>query len=168
LSPSVPITSPRFGFSIIILFSILILILVLVILILLFFLLRGGHRSFSSTNQISNRSPNISHHQTIIHSRSTYGYNLMFISNDRTNNPALTHLPRTSTHSNIGTNSSNNELEPITYDEDDTLILQCSTSSNDDDYQHDLNSTDNEESHQQQLSHSQFKMIIPSPTIIYV
>jgi hypothetical protein len=92
----------------------------------------------------------------------------MFLSNDRTNNPTLNHLPRTSTHSNIGTNSSNNELEPITYDEDDTLILQCSTSSNDDDYQHELNSTDNEESHQQHLSHSQFQMIIPSPTIIYV
>ncbi len=65
------------------------------------------------------------------------------------NNPTLTH-------------SLNNELEPITYDEDETLILQCSTSSNDDDYQHDLNSTDNEESHQQ------FQMMTASPTIIYV
>jgi hypothetical protein len=92
----------------------------------------------------------------------------MFISNDRTSNPPLNHLPRTSTHSNIGTNSLNNELEPITYDEDDTLILQCSTSSNDDDYQHELNSTDNEESHQQKLSHSQFQLINPPPTIIYV
>jgi hypothetical protein len=84
------------------------------------------------------------------------------------NNPKLNQLPRTSSQSIIATNSSNNELERIPYDEDDTLILQCSTTSNDDDYQHDLNSLDNEESHQQQTTHSQFQIIKGSRTIIYV
>lgn len=162
-----PISSSRFGFSIIILFSILILILVFVILILTFVLLRGGQRSLSPSNQISNRSPILEHPPALSNSRSTYGYNLMFMPPDGTN-PSSIHLPRTSTHSNIGTNSSNNELEPMTYDEDDTLILQCSTSSNDDDYQHELNSSDNDESHQQRLSPSQFQVMVSSPTIIYV
>ena len=96
----------------------------------------------------------------------------MFMSNDGNNQLANNHLPRTSSHSNIGTNSSNNELEKMTYDEDDTLILQCSTSSNDDDYQHQFNNSDNEQSHQQQQQQlspqSQFQLMIPSPTIIYV
>lgn len=160
-------TSSRFGFSIIILFSILILILVFVILILTFVLLRGGHRSLSPSNQMSNRSPILEHPQPLINSRSTYGYNLMFMPPDGTN-PSSNHLPRTSTHSNLGTSSSNNELERMTYDEDDTLILQCSTSSNDDDYQHELISSDNDESQQQQQQQSQFQVIVPSPTIIYV
>jgi hypothetical protein len=91
------------------------------------------------------------------------------LKSNNNNNPTLNQIPRTSIQSIMGTNSSNNELEPITYDEDDTLILQCSTaSSNDDDYQHELSSIDNEESHQQQLSHSQFQMMTGSPIIIYV
>lgn len=98
----------------------------------------------------------------------------MLKSNDMINDSTLNHLPRTSTQSILNTNSSNNELERITFDEDDTLILQCSTtSSNDDDYQQELNSIDNDESQQQQQqqpssSYSQFPMITTPPTIIYV
>lgn len=111
-----------------------------------------------------------------MNSKLSYGYNLMLKSNDLINNTTLNHLPRTSTQSILVTNSSNNELEPMTFDEDDTLILQCSTTtSNDDDYQQELNSLDNEESQQQQqqqqsssASYSQFQMIKPSPTIIYL
>lgn len=85
-----------------------------------------------------------------MNSKISYGYNLILQSND------LNNLPRTSTQSNLETLSSHNE--------DETLILQCSTtSSNDDDYQHDLNSTDNEESHP-----AQYQMIKPTPTFIYV
>jgi len=88
-------------------------------------------------------------------------------------NIPLNSIERTSTHSIIGTNttgtsSSNNELEPLTWNEDDTLILHCSTSSNDDDYEHEIISTDNDESHQQQSSHPQFQIITGPPTIIYV
>jgi hypothetical protein len=85
------------------------------------------------------------------------------------NHMPLTSIERTSTHSIIGTNttrtsSSNNELEPITWNEDDTLILQSSISSNDDE----IISTDNDESHQQQSSRPHFQMITGPPTIIYV
>jgi hypothetical protein len=86
----------------------------------------------------------------------------------------LKSLEQTSTHSiigtnttTIGTNSSNNELEPGTWTEDDAM-LQCSTSSNDDDEEHEIISSDNDESHPQQLSHPQIHMISGPPTIIYV
>ena len=85
----------------------------------------------------------------------------------------VTSVERTSIHSIIGTNTTgtnslNNELEPITWNEDETPILQCSTSSNDDDYEHEIFNTDSEESHQQQSSQSQFQMMTGHPTIIYV
>lgn len=157
-----PISSSRFGFSVLILFFILILILILVILILIYFLIRGGHRSFSTSNQIGNHSSGIvsnPHHSTTI----SYGYNRISKSNEL-NPHSINPLPRTSTQSIIETNSSTNELERITFDEDDTLILQCSTSSNDDDYQHELNSTDNDESHPTQYQ----QILAPTSTFIYV
>ncbi|CAF3477086.1 unnamed protein product [Rotaria sp. Silwood1] len=184
-----PISPSRFGFSIIIIFSILILILVLIIIILIFILLKSGRRSISSSNQLSNvnqYSPKLSHHPTIINSKSSsmfsYQYDLMLIPNDMKNtkqklssssNIPLTSTEQTSTHSILGTNTTgtnsiNNELEPITWNEDDTLILHCSTSSNDGDYEHEVISTGNEESHQQQSSQQQYQMITGPPTIIYV
>lgn len=186
----VPISSFRFGSSIIIIFSILILILVLVIIILIIVLITGGRRSISSSNQISSlsqHSPIIPPRSTIINSKSpsifAYQYDLMLISKDIKNtkpilssrgNIPLTSIEQTSTHSIIGTNTTgtssiNNEHEPITWNEDDTLIFHSSTSSTDYDYEHELMSTDdNEESHQQQLSHSQLQIHPGPPTIIYV
>ena len=126
-----------------------------VLLILIYFLIRGGHRTFSSPNQIGNHSPNMALHQPVtINSKQSYSYNLMLTSNELSSLP--NHLPRTSTQSILETNSSTNE--------DDTLILQCSTSSNDDDYQHDLNSTDNDESHTTQYQ----QILTPTSTFIYV
>ncbi|CAF1267694.1 unnamed protein product [Rotaria sordida] len=187
------ISSSRFGFSIIIIFFILILILLLIIIILIFILLNTGRRSISSSNHISNinqHSPKPSHHSTIIKSKSSnifsYPYDLMLIPNDmkntkqilpssnnNNNNNPLTSIEQTSTHSIIGTNTTgtnsiNNELEPITWNENDTLILHCGTSSNDDDYEHEIINSDNEEFHQQKLSHQQFQIITGPPTIIYV
>ena len=194
---SAPVSQSHFGLTIIIIFSILILILIIVIIILIFILLRGGHRSRSPSNQLAtvhHRSPIISHHPIGINSKpssifSYVKYDLMPVTNDNNDNTKqglllssnipLTSLEQTSTHSMIGTNttttgtnSSNNELEPGTWTEDDAM-LQCSvSSSNDDDEEeeeeHEIISSDNDESHQQQLSHPQIHMITGTPTIIYV
>ncbi len=91
--------------------------------------------------------------------------NIFSYENDR--NLPLTSYERISAHSIIGTNttgtsSSNTELEPIIWNEDDTLMIRCSTSSNDDDYERETISTDNEKSHRQ------FQLINGTPTIIYV
>ncbi len=188
----VPISQSRFGLTIIIIFSILILILIFVILILIFILLRGGHRSLSSSDQlptIHHRSPIISHHPIGINSKpsnifSYVKYDLMSTSNDNNNakpnlslssNVPLTSLEQTSTHSmigtnttTIGTNSSNNELEPGTWTEDDPMLHCSASTSNDDDDEHERTSSDNDESRQQQISHPQIHMINGPPTIIYV
>ena len=91
----------------------------------------------------------------------------------------LTSLEQTSTHSMIGTNtittgtsSSNHELEPGGWTEDD-VMLPCNTSSSnggddDDDDDVGIMSSDNEESHPSQASHSQMQMMTGPPTIIYV
>ncbi|CAM2729948.1 unnamed protein product [Rotaria socialis] len=128
-------------------------------------------------------SPILSHHPPIINSKSTsmfsYQYDLMLLSKDMKNakpilssssNIPMASIEQTSTHSIIGTNTTgtssiNNEHEPITWNEDDTLILQCSTSSNDGDYEHEIISTDNEESHHHP---PQLQMATGPPTIIYV
>ena len=72
----VQITSSRFSFWIIILFSILIFIAIAVILILLYCLIHGKHRSQSSSSQISHlqhRSPKLSHHhQSMINAKLTH------------------------------------------------------------------------------------------------
>ena len=110
-----------------------------VILILIYFLIRGGHRTFSSPNQIGNHSPNMALHQPVtINSKQSYSYNLMLTSNELSSLP--NHLPRTSTQSILETNSSTN------------------------DYQHDLNSTDNDESHTTQYQ----QILTPTSTFIYV
>ena len=194
----VAIVSPsRFGLTIIIAFSILILLLIVVIIILIFILLRGAHRSLASatdhlpTNH--HRSPIISPHPTVISSKpstiySYVKYDLISISNETTpskqgglssDHMPLTSLEQTSTHSMMGTNtittgtsSSNHELEPGAWTEDD-VMLPCNTSSSnggddDDDDDVGIMSSDNEESHQSQASHSQMQMITGPPTIIYV
>ena len=188
----VPISQSRFGLTILIIFSVLILILILIILILIFILLRGRRRSLSPTNQLPtthHRSPIISHHSTRMNSKpsnqfSYVKYDLMSISNDITDSKQalsssshipLTSLEQTSTHSMIGTNtttgtsSSNHELEPGTWNEDEPM-LQCSasTSNTDDDEVHETTSSDNDESRQQQISHPQIHMTAGPPTIIYV
>ncbi|CAF3587838.1 unnamed protein product [Adineta steineri] len=197
-----PISQSRFGLTIIITFSILILILILVIIILIFILLRGTHRSISSSNQLPtihhHRLPrNSHHHPTGMNSKPTnlfsyVKYDLMSISNDNTNSKQglsssghipLSSLEQTSTHSMIGTNttttgtsSSNNELEPGTWTEDD-VMLHCSASScndddddddDEDDDEQEMISSDTEESHQQQSSQPHIHMITGPPTIIYV
>ena len=111
-------------------------------------------------------------------------YGLMSISNDNTNSKQalsssshipLTLLEQTSTHSMIGTNttagtgSSNHELEPGTWTEDEPMLpCSASTSNADDDEVHEIISSDNDESRQQQISHPQIYMTAGSPTIIYV
>ncbi len=193
----VPMSQSRFGLTIIIIFSILILILIFIIIILIFILLRGGHRSLSPSDQlptVHHRSPIISHHPTGINSKPSdifpyVKYDLMSISNENTNNTKqglsllsnvpLTSLEQTSTHSMIGTNtttigtsSSNNELEPGTWTEDDPMLHCSASSSNDDDddevEEHEIIISDNDESHQQQPSHPQIHMNTGPPTIIYV
>ncbi|CAF3778984.1 unnamed protein product [Adineta steineri] len=181
------ISSSRVGFSISIVLLIIsfIIILVIIIIILIYFLLHGKYRSSSSSlNQISNRhhhrSPKLAHQKNIINSKSShlspYQYDLILMPNDMNNtkgilssssNNPLTSLERISSHSIIGTNttgtsSSNTELEPIIWNEDDTIMIHGSTSSNDDDYDHETISTDNEKSHRQ------YQMINGPPTIIYV
>ncbi|CAF1390037.1 unnamed protein product [Adineta ricciae] len=178
------ITSSRFSFWIIILFSILIFIAIAVILILLYCLIHGKHRSQSSSNQISHlqhRSPKLSHHhQSMINAKLTHlisdECDLILRSSERTTKTRIlsssAHLPlssleRISSHSILGTNttgtsSSNMELEPIIWNEDDTAMLHASSSSNDDDYDHETISSDNEKSHQQYPRNN------GPPTIIYV
>jgi hypothetical protein len=194
----VPISQSRFGLTIIIIFSILILILIFVIIILIFILLRGGRRSLSSSDQlptIHHRSPIVSPHPIEVNSKSSniysyVQYGLISTSNDNNNNNnnnakqdlslssniPVTSLEQTSTHSiietnttTIGTNSSNNELEPGTWTEEDPM-LQCSasTSNDGDNEEHEIISSDNDESRQQQVSHPQIHMINGPPTIIYV
>lgn len=70
----------------------------------------------------------------------------------------------------MGTSSSNNELEPNTWTEDD-VNLQCSACSSNDDEEveeHETISSDNDESHQQLSSHPPIQMVTGPPTIIYV
>ncbi len=89
-------------------------------------------------------------------------------------NIPLTSIEQTSTHSMMGTNtittgtsSSNHELEPGTWTEDDPM-LHCSASTSnaddDDEVEHEIVSNDNGESRQQPEIH----MIQGPPTIIYV
>ena len=196
---SVRISQSRFGLTIIIIFSTFILLLILVIIILIFILLRGGHRALSSSNQLSSvhhrRSPNMSPHPTLISSKpstifSYVKYDLMSMSNDETptgkpvlsssSQIPLTSLEQTSTHSMVGTtitttgtNSSNNELEPGTWNEDDAM-LHCSASlsdenDDDDDEEQEIISTDNDESHHHHHHHhGSIQMQAGPPTIIYV
>lgn len=187
------IASSRFGLTIISIFSALILLLILIIIVLIVILLRGGHRSLISTDQLStshHRSPIISPHPTVIHAKpsniySYVKYDLISISNDSSptkqglvssHHLPLTSLEQTSTHSIIGThttttgtNSSNHELEPITWTEDDAILPCGTSSSNDGDDEDEIISTDNDESHQGQVSQSQIQMVVTGPpTIIYV
>ena len=79
----------------------------------------------------------------------------------------LTSIEQISTHSIIGTNttgtgSSNQDIEPMAWPDDDTLMLQCSTSSNDGDDEHDMMEHDHED------SHLPIQMMPGTSTIIYV
>lgn len=68
-----------------------------------------------------------------------------------------------------GTNSSNQELEPINWPEDDAMIPCGISSSNDGDDEDEIFTADNDESHQGQVSPSQIQMVVTGPpTIIYV
>ncbi|UJR36808.1 hypothetical protein I4U23_029522 [Adineta vaga] len=181
-----PITQSRFGITIIISFSILILILILIIMILIFILLRGAHRTLAATNQlptIHHRSPKNSHHPPGMNSKpsSFYAhvkYDLMSISNDKHNaKQGLSSLEQTSTHSMIGTNTTttttgtsslNHELEPGTWTEYDMMLHGSVSSSNDGDVDHDISSSDIDESHRQRLSQPQIQLVSGPPTIIYV
>ena len=184
----VSMSQTRFGLTIIIIFSILILILIFIIIILLYILLRGRRRSLSPSDQLSNshhRSPIMSHHSTPNPSKPSNQYSHVryeSMLNENTNgkqvlssssNIPLTSLEQTSTHSMVGTTtttfttSSNHELEPGTWTEDDPM-LHCSASTSnddDDDEEHEVVSNDNDESRQQ----PEIEMIQgPPTTIIYV
>ncbi|CAF5148488.1 unnamed protein product, partial [Rotaria magnacalcarata] len=201
---SVPISQSRYGLTIAIIFCILILILIFVILILIFVLLRGRHRSLLSTNQLTtihHRSPTNSHRSTVMTSKpsnifSYVKYDLMSTPNDIHNvnmnakqslsssrNIPLSSVEQTSTHSmietnttTIGTSSSHNEIEPVTWTEDDVMLPCSASTSNDDDeeeeeeveVEHEVISSDNDVSHQQQLPHTPVQIITGPPTIIYV
>lgn len=171
------ISQSPFGLTIIIIFSIFILFLILVIIVLILILIRGGHRSLASIDQLPtnhHRSPILSPHPTIISSKpptmySYVKYDLISISADNHPSKATLSLSsqmpstcaeQTSTHSIIGTNtttttgthSSHHELEQGTWTEDDAM-LPCSVSTSnvdeddDDVVVDDIISTDNDESH---------------------
>ena len=79
----------------------------------------------------------------------------------------LTSLEQTSTHSVVGTNttgtgSSNQDIEPMGWPDEDTLMLQCSTSSNDGDDEHDIMGHNHED------LHLPMQMMPGTSTIIYV
>ena len=177
-------SSTRLSLSIIITFSILTLILILIILILIMVLMLTRHRSIQSSNQISNPNTcsSINPHRSMMsNSKSSdifsYRYDFRLISKglksskpilSSSSNYPLKSIEQTSTHSAIKTNSSNNEFDPVMWNEDETLILPLSTSSNDDDNKHELVSTNNNTIHQQQSSHPHFEIMTGPPTIIYV
>ncbi|CAF1244469.1 unnamed protein product [Adineta ricciae] len=181
----VPISQARFGLTVIIIFCTLILILILIILILIFILLRGAHRSRSSANQIPpthHLPPKIAHHSSTMNFKpsnlySYVKYDLMAKSNDNhTFKQGSSSVEQASTHSMIRTNttttgasSSNHELEPGTWTTEDEMILHGSISSgNDVDVDHDISSSDLDESHRQQLSQPQIQVHQRLPNIIYV
>ncbi|CAF3566866.1 unnamed protein product [Rotaria socialis] len=200
-----PVSQSRYGLTIAIIFCILIFILIFVILILIFILLRERHRSLLSTNQLTtihHRSPTNSHRSTAMNSKpsnifSYVKYDLMSTPNDIHNanmnakqslsssrNIPLSSVEQTSTHSmietnttTIGTSSSHNEIEPVTWTEDDVMLPCSASTSNDDEeeeeeVEHDVINSDNDISHQhqhqQQLSHTPVQIITGPPTIIYV
>ena len=181
----VPISQARFGLTVIIIFCTLILILILIILILIFMLLHGAHRSRSSANQIpptQHLSPKIAHQSSTMNFKpsnlySYVKYDLMAKSNDNhTFKQGASSVEQASTHSMIRTNttttgasSSNHELEPGTWTTEDEMILHGSISSgNDVDVDHDISSSDLDESHRQQLSQPQIQVHSRLPNIIYV
>ena len=181
----VPISQARFGLTVIIIFCTLILILILIILILIFILLRGAHRSRSSANQLPSthpHSPKMAHHSSTMNFKpsnlySYVKYDLISKSNENhTFKQGSSSMEQASTHSMIrtnttttGTSSSNHELEPATWTTEDDMMLHGSVSSgNDVDVDHDISSSDLDESHRQQLSQPQIQVHPKLPNIIYV
>jgi len=170
-SDHLSISPSGIGLSIIILFSILILLLLIVIAILLCCLFHGRHRSISSSSPEHHSSPMMNNSKVSHLFPYVYEYDStqpIGISSSSSSHLPLTSMEQFSTHSILetnttGTNSTHHELEPIQWpDEDDTLMLQCSTSSQDDD-ECDLTSNDDHEE-----SRPQIQLIPATSTIIYV